>query len=233
MPKLTLFFAPGACSRVPLIALEEIGVPFDTRLVTFTKGEHRSREYLALNPKGKVPTLMIDGQPLTENVAILSYLAWAYPGATLLPFGRDPLSDMQILSQLAWCAAGLHPIVTRLRIPQFFCDTADGRERVWQMAADAMAFNFALIEARLAESPWMLGDWSILDAYVNWVWFRVTGAGFDATAYPRYGEHAARIAERPSVRRALAREEEAQAWLESRGLAVKFGQLQAAPAAKS
>ena len=56
--KLALYFAPGACSRVPLIALEEIGQPFDGHLVTFMKGEHRAPDYLALNPAGKVPTLV-------------------------------------------------------------------------------------------------------------------------------------------------------------------------------
>src|SRR5437868_5644486 len=67
---LRLYFSPGACSRVPMIALEEIGQPFDTRLVAFMKGEHRTAEYLALNPAGKVPLLVADGRPVTQNVAI-------------------------------------------------------------------------------------------------------------------------------------------------------------------
>jgi len=67
MTALTLYFAPDSCARVPLIALEEIGAPYRIEVVAFMSGQHRSAEYLALNPKGKVPTLVVDGEPLSEK----------------------------------------------------------------------------------------------------------------------------------------------------------------------
>lgn len=213
-PGYKLWFAPGTCARVSMIALEETGIDFDTRLIAFKRGDHRSDEFLALNPKGKVPTLEVDGEVLTENLAIVTYLSKKHPDAKLLPFGKNEMSDARILEDLAWCASGLHPIVTRLRLPQYFCDTEDGRVRVWEMAAAAMKPNFALIEQRLADSEWMLGrDWSVLDAYVFWVWFRVEGAGFDVSAYPNFADHARRIQQRPSVMRAGKRERQAIEWL--------------------
>ena len=231
--KLALYFAPGTCSRVPLIALEEIGRPFETQLVTFMKGENRSPDYLALNPAGKVPTLVADGQPLTQNVAILSFLARSFPGAGLLPFTGDAIGDARLASQLSFFSADLHPIVTRVRLPQFFCDVAGGPERVREIAYAAMSLQLGPLDSRLATQPWLLGaEWSILDAYLYWVWFRITGAGFPEEKFPNVAAHAKRMEERPAVRRALAREAQAEADLEAKGLAVKFEKMTGAPGAR-
>jgi glutathione S-transferase len=234
MPKLTLYFAPDSCARVPLIALEEIGRPYSLEVVAFMKGQHKSPEYLARNPKGKVPTLVVDGVALTENVAILTWLAERFPEAGLLPESEDGFARAGVLSDLAYCASGLHPIVTRLRIPQFFCDTPDGSRRVFDMAEVAMRPNFELIDRRLAGNRWWYGDrWSIVDAYINWVWFRVTGTQFDGSAYPNLGRHDAEMKQRPAVKRALAISTEVAEGLAAQGLAVKFSEPGAAIAAKS
>jgi glutathione S-transferase len=91
------------------------------------------------------------------------------------------------------------------------------------MAEAAMRPNFELIERRLADNEWWFGEqWSIMDAYINWVWFRVTGTAFDASEYPNFGRHDRRIRERPSVQRALQRNREAAEQLDAQGLAVKF-----------
>jgi glutathione S-transferase len=234
MPKLTLYFAPDSCARVPLIALEEIGRPYSLEVVAFMKGQHKSPEYLALNPKGKVPLLVVDGVPLTENVAILTWLAERFPEAGLLPDPEDGFARAGLISDLAYCASGLHPIVTRLRIPQFFCDTPDGSRRVFDMAEVAMRPNFELIDRRLADNRWWYGDrWSIVDAYINWVWFRVTGTQFDGSAYPNLGRHDADMKQRPAVTRALAISTEVAEGLAAQGLAVKFSEPGTAIAAKS
>ena len=91
MPELKLFVAPNTCARVPTIALEEIGEPFETELIRTAAKQQNSPEYLAINPKGKVPALLIDGEPLTENVAILRWLNQTYPDANLLPATSDDL----------------------------------------------------------------------------------------------------------------------------------------------
>jgi glutathione S-transferase len=182
---ITLAFAPGTCARVPLIALEEAGVPYETRLVRFMKGEHKSPDYLALNPAGKVPALIIDGKPLAQNVAILTYLARRFPEAGLLPLTGNAYEDAALISRLAWCSADLHQLVTRMRLPAFSCDLPDTAERIRNMAAAAMAAQLAGIEADLARQPWLLGDdWSVLDAYIYWIWWRITGAGFPQARFP-------------------------------------------------
>jgi glutathione S-transferase len=221
--ELKLFFSPGSCARVPLIALEEIGCPFEARLIVFMRGEHKSAEYLDLNPAGKVPLLLVDGEPLAQNVAILTFLADQFPAAGLIPLGGDSLSEARLLSDLAWCSSDLHPLVTRVRLPQFACDLPGAPERVREMAGIAMTAQLAPLEARLDHQPWLWGErWSVMDAYVYWVWFRITGAGFSPDAFPNLARHKERMEERPSVQRVLAREGEAEAMLEAQGLTVKF-----------
>jgi glutathione S-transferase len=86
---LTFYFTPGASSMAAHIAVQEVGVPFESRPLSLTKGEQHAPAYRALNPEGKVPTLVIDGRPLTEVAAILYYLAKQFPAAGLLPPGVE------------------------------------------------------------------------------------------------------------------------------------------------
>jgi len=226
MTEFVIHFAPGTCARVSMIALEEIGVPYQARLVSFVRGDHRSDAYRRLNPKAKVPLLLIDGEPLTETTAILSYLDRRFPEAALFPAGRNLLEDARILADMAWCASGLHPLVTRMRLPYLFCGVPEGHASVQEMAAEAMHANFAMINNRLEDRDWMLGSqWSALDAYFYWIWFRSTDGGFDSSAYERFNDHAARMAERESVKRVLAREREALNALEQEGLTFNLRQL--------
>jgi glutathione S-transferase len=221
MSEIKLYMAPGTCARVPCITLEEIGADFETIVIRFLKGEHKSPGFLELNPKGKVPALVIDGETLTENVAIALYLADRYPGSHLLPKSGNTLEYCRIVADLSYCAATLHPIVTRIRVPQFFAGEEPART-VWKLGCDAMRDHFALIDRRLEDGPWWYGDtWSIMDAYLYWIYWRVAGAGFDTDPYPRFIDHGKRMEDRPAVQRALTREADAQAILDDEGLAWK------------
>ena len=221
MPNITLYIAPGSCSRVPLIALCEIGVAFDTALVRFMKGEHKSPAYKKLNPKGKVPALVIDGEPLTENVAILTFLNRMFPAAGLLPAAANPLDEARQIADLSFCSATLHPIVTRIRMPTFFAAPEAARD-VWEKGCGAMREYFQLVEDRLAHSPWWYGDtWSVMDAYLNWVFWRVDGADFPVANFPHFADHSQRMAARPAFARAMEIEAEATARLEAEGFGFK------------
>lgn len=213
-----LYMAPGTCARVPTICLEEAGQDFESVVVRFMKGEHKSPDYKKLNPKGKVPTLVIDGQVLTENVAIIIYLNERFPDAKLLPATTDSISRARQLADLSFCSATLHPIVTRIRMPNFFA-AKDAAQSVWEKGCEAMTEFFRLIDDRLTGQDWWYGDqWSAMDAYLYWVFWRVEGADFDVTPYPSFKAHAARMEERPAVQRALQRESEATETLKNEGL---------------
>src|SRR5437879_4918807 len=100
---LTLYFAPGSSSMAPHIALREIGVAFESRPISFAKKENRTPAYLAINPEGKVPTLLIGQRPLTEVAGILFYLARRFPEASLLPEG-DIEAQPQAVSWMSFIA---------------------------------------------------------------------------------------------------------------------------------
>lgn len=221
MADILLYIAPGSCSRVALISLLETGASFDTAVIRFMKGEHKSAPYKQVNPKGKVPTLVVDGEALTENVAIIAYLNQVFPSAKLLPLAATPLDTARQIADLCFCSATLHPIVTRLRLPQMF-STPEAARTVWEKASGAMHEFFKLIEDRLADGPWWYGnDWSAMDAYLNWVFWRVEGAEFSVADYPLFADHAQRMAARPSFKRAMEIEAAATATLEAEGLVFR------------
>ena len=203
MSDLCLYFAPGSCSRVTLIALLETGAPFETALVRFMKGEHRTPEFLGLNPKGKVPALIIDGEALTENVAILSLLNQMFPAARLLPPVATALDDARQTADLCFCSATLHPLVTRIVMPGRFAGP-EGASKAYELAVEAMRQFFTLVDERLASCDWWYGDsWSVMDAYLSWVFGRVEGAKFPVADYPHWAKHYQRMSARPSFQRAL------------------------------
>ena len=104
---LTFYFTPGASSMATHIALHEVGAPFESRLISLTKHENRTPKYLALNPEGKVPTLVIDGRALTEVAANL-WTRERFPAAGLLP-QNDLAAEAEVVSWMSFIAATIHP----------------------------------------------------------------------------------------------------------------------------
>ncbi len=222
MPDLKLFVAPNTCARVPTIALEEIGVPFETELVRTAANQQNSPEFLKINPKGKVPTLLIDGEPLTENVAILTWLNATFPDAHLLPETSTPLDTVKQTADLAFFAGTVHPTITRIAMPvKFIEDKALSFQLVRPKGTEAMMPIMSMINKRLEDSPWWYGDsWSAVDSYLYWAWGRITGVGFPGDAFPNIQRHHDLSNERPAVQRAMAREAENVKVLEAEGLYV-------------
>ena len=180
---LTLYFAPGSSSMAVHIALNEIGVPFEGRPMSFAKDELRSPGYLALNPEGKVPTLVIDGRPLTEVAAILHYLAKRFPEADLLPRG-DIEAEAQALSWMSFIAATLHP----------------ARRRGLDYAIEV----YGIADRRLAGKAWAVGRYSIADIHLFRLYWRLASSLKPAEGtFPSLAAHHDRMLARPAVQRTL------------------------------
>ena len=102
-------------------------------------------------------------------------------------------------------------------------DNSDSFDRTRTMAAEGLERCFASVEQPLADRDWLYGDWSIMDGYLLWLWFRAVGSGMDGAGFARCADHAQRCEQRPSVARALDREESQYAQLVRSGeLAVRL-----------
>lgn len=182
---LTLYFAPGASSMAAHIALHEVSVVFDARPLSFHRRENRAPAYLALNPEGKVPTLLVDDRPLTEVAAILFYLARRFPEAELLPEGLE--AEAQALSWLSFIASTLHPARRR--------------------GLDHAMAVYKTADARMAGPDWVLGRYSVADIHLFRLFWRLnTSLRPPPDAFPNLFAHHDRMLARSAVRRTLETE---------------------------
>ena len=181
-PTLTLYHFPGACSRVTVCALEMAELAYTLELVDLTKGAQGEPGYKTVSPLGKVPSLVIAGVPLTENAAILTYIAALRPAAGIFPADDAPRARAEAVGGLSFCGGTLHPQIRGIANPQRIT-TGDGapvRERSIELAAK----SFAYAEKRLAAHGWWLGSCSIVDVYLDWAFSVARNAGFDITPFP-------------------------------------------------
>jgi glutathione S-transferase len=181
---LTLFFAPGSSSMAVHIALHEIGAPFEAKPLSFTRNDTRSPEFRAVNPEGKVPTLLVDGRPLTEVAAILFYLAKRFPAARLLP-ADDLEGEAHVISWMSFIASTLHPA------------RRQGIEHARAV--------YILADRRLGNHTWAVGDYSIADIHLFRVYWRFFNALNPAPGdFPNLDAHYQRMMIRPAVQRTCA-----------------------------
>jgi glutathione S-transferase len=161
---LILYYSPGASPIIPHITLEEIGTPYERKLVNLANGEHKSDAYLQINPRGKVPTLSIDGNLLTENVAILTFLAKRFPDARLLP--RNPTEEASCVSVMAWFASAVHPTFAHIIRPERFASDTAAQLNVRETARTTFWGQCEEINGVLAGKPWMMGaQYTVSDPY--------------------------------------------------------------------
>ena len=183
MPRLALYFAQGASSMAPHIALFEAGADFEPHPLSFRNGDNRTPAFLALNPEGKVPVLTIDGRPLTEVAAILYYVARAFPDARLLPWG-DVQAEAEVIAWMSFIASSVHPARRQ---------GLEASLRVWSLA-----------EAKLGDSAWAVGDYSIADIHLFRLFWRFEASlKPDPNAFPKLRAHAARMMQRAAVTKTL------------------------------
>ncbi len=204
--QLTLYYAPNTCALAPFVNLAEAGAAFDVHAMNFRKAEHMSPDYLAINPKHKVPMLVIDGERLTENVAIQVWIARQFPAAKLLP--ADPMGEIKAISLMGWFGSGIHPHLARINSPTKFCDAPGSEESVPRLAAKQLHENFKIADDLLKGREFFFDHFTAVDPYFFWCFRRATQFKLPLEQYSHCQAHFARIGERPSVRRVFAFETE-------------------------
>ncbi|PZU76986.1 MAG: glutathione S-transferase [Brevundimonas sp.] len=198
---LTLHTAPGSCSRASHIALEEAGLDYQARYVDFARGDQRQPEFLAINPKGRVPALVTDRGVLTEGPAILAYVAALAPEARLAP--TDPFDFARMQAFNLYLATTIHVAHAHGRRAARWSDDPAAQASMAAKVSENMSAGFDLIEAGL-DGEWVMGDaYSVADPYLFVFSGWLAGDGVDIARFPKVADHFQRMARRPAVQRVL------------------------------
>lgn len=203
---LTLYYCPYACSMASHVALEEAGATFEPKKVNIFTGEHLKPDYLAINPRARVPALRFDdGRILLESTAILGWIGTTYPNHGLL--GRDTIDQARTIATCAWLSSTVHPAFAQFVHPERFVAGAEGHAALKADAKNRYWTYLREIDALLADRPWIMGEhFTLADPYalVFYPWGRELGLPIHDLA--NLADMSKRLIERPAARRALERE---------------------------
>jgi glutathione S-transferase len=205
---LVLYYAPVTCALAPYITLTEAGASFAVRPLDMRKAQNLTPEFLKLAPKHEVPVLVIDGQPLSENVAIQIWIARNFPGAKLLP--GDAMQELRAIAMLAWCSSGIHPFLKRIVDPARVCERPGAEAAVVRLARDELFEKFAIADRMLAGRDYFFDHFTAADAHFFWCFRRGTLFNLDQSSFKHCTAHFERMKGRPSVQKLLAYEKEVQ-----------------------
>jgi len=194
---LKLYYDPMSCAPASRMALEEAGADYELIHVDLKSGQQRTPEYLAVNPKGRVPALKTPEGILTENPAIMFYVARMFPAAQLAP-----LDDTWALSRMmafnAFLSSSVHVAFAHIGRASRWADTIEAQEAMKAKAPSVVHEQFKVVDGELENGPWILGSaFSIADIYLcnfsraarQYDWF---------TSLDRVRRHLDRMMERPS-----------------------------------
>lgn len=203
---LTLFFSPGACSMASHIGIEETGAPYVEKPTLLAKGEQKTAAYLKINPRGKVPALSVDGRIITENTAILTYLARQFPQANLLP--ADLVGEAHCIGAMAWFSNIVHPSYQRYMRPERFAEGEAAQATVKDMGHKSFWANLQEINSLLEGKDWMMGrQYTVTDPYALVFYGWGARSEFPVKQLAAYTAWKDRMLKRPAVMKILQSEQ--------------------------
>lgn len=203
---LKLYYTADTCSLASHIALNDAGAEYTLARISFAGEEQRKPEYLAINPKGRVPALVTDKGILTETPAILAFIAQSYPKAGLAPLD-DPFRFAQVQAFNLYLCATLHVAhAHRMRGHRWANEPASFAD-MQRKVPESVGACYRLIEDGLPAGPWVMGEtYTICDPYLFTMAQWMEGDGVDPARFPKVSDHRRRMSERPQVRDAIAAE---------------------------
>ena len=200
---LTLYTAQGTCALASHIALEEAGAEYELQRLDFSKTEQLSPEYLSINPKGRVPTLMTARGILTETPAILAFIAQAFPSADLAA-QNDPFAFAKVQDFNSYLCSTVHVAHAHRRRGHRWADDPVAIEAMKKKVPESVGACFDLIEREMLQGPWVMGDsYTVADPYLFTVSQWLEGDGVDLDRIPQVLDHRNRMSKRPAVQKAL------------------------------
>jgi len=201
---LKLYYAPGTCALASHIALTEAGADYAAVKLDMKANQQNSPDYLKLNPKGRVPTLVTDRGVLTETPAILAFIAQSFPKAVLAPLD-DAFAFAQAQAFNSYLCSTVHVAhAHKLRGARWATEETTFAD-MKRMVPKTVGACFALIERDMLKGPWVMGEqYTICDPYLYTIATWLEGDGVDIAVLPKVADHRNRMAERPAVQRVLA-----------------------------
>ena len=201
-----LYYAPGTCALASHIALAEAGAPYTTEKLDFKANQQNSPEYLKINPKGRVPTLVMDRGILTETPAMLAFIAQSFPQAKLAPLD-DAFEFAKVQAFNSYLCSTVHVAhAHKMRGARWATEETTFAD-MKRMIPKTMGACFNLIEREMLKGPWVMGEsYTVCDPYLYALTLWLEGDGVDVATLPKVAAHRQRMEQRPAVQKVLAEE---------------------------
>jgi glutathione S-transferase len=201
-----LYYAVDTCSLASHIALEDAGADYRLQRIDFRSRKQQSPEYLEINPKGRVPSMVTPRGVLTETPAILAFIAQSFPQARLAPLD-DPFAFAQLQAFNSYLCSTLHVAHAHRMRGQRWADEPSSFADMQRKVPKAVGECFDLIESRMLKGPWVMGDaYTVADPYLFTLAQWLEADGVDPSRIPRVIEHRARMFERVNVKKVISEE---------------------------
>jgi len=203
---MKLYYAVHTCALASHIALEDAGAEYSTVRINFAAEEQRKPEYLAINPKARVPSLVTERGILTETPAMLAFIAQSFPRARLAPLD-DPFGFAEVQAFNSYLCATLHVAHAHRMRGYRWADDPAAIEAMKRKVPDSVAACYELIESKMLRGPWVMGEaYTICDPYLFTVAQWMEGDSIDPARFPKVRDHRQRMSERAAVRKVVAEE---------------------------
>lgn len=199
---MRLYFSPGTIAIAVAITLNEAGLDFEPVRVNFKEAEQTKPAYLAVNPKGRVPALDVDGVLLTETGAILEYIATRAPEAGLAP--KDALDAAHMRAVMYYLASTMHVNHAHRMRGTRWADSEASHKDMAAKVSETMTESATYVQDNCLRGPYILGDqFSLADPYTFTVCNWLEGDGVALTQFPKIADFMDRMRARPSVQKVL------------------------------
>ena len=201
---LRIYHASGTCALASVIALEETGADYEIDRIDFQSDAQKQPDYLAINPRARVPALVTQDGVLTETPAILAWIAQAYPKARLAP--TDPWGFAKAQEFNNYLCSTVHTAHAHRRRGARWADDPAALTAMTAKVQSNMHACYRMIESALFKGPWVLGDaYSVCDAYLFTIDGWLEGDGVSFADFPTLAAHRDRVLARPATARVLAK----------------------------
>ncbi|WP_170326419.1 glutathione S-transferase family protein [Ruegeria arenilitoris] len=195
---MQLYYAPRTISVAVAVALQEAGLDYEAIQLDFAGAEQTKPAYKQINPKGRVPALVVDGGILTETGALLEYIAAKAPEAGLVP--ADPIMAARMREVMFYLASTMHVNHAHKMRGHRWADKKSSWKDMKDKVAQTMTASCEYISSNGLRGPFVLGEaFSLADAYLYVVCSWLEGDGVDVSAFPKIVAFREAMEARPSV----------------------------------